>query len=142
MDHRIRLPDDEFMRQNEAALEEAASAEGVEPRARTATYLHDLDLVLVLLQSGDAFGFPPSRLPGLRGASAERLGDIRISPSGDGLHWDTLDAHASLTGLIREGLRLRAWAPRILGGVRTEAKARAARANGRKGGRPKRERAR
>jgi hypothetical protein len=63
---------------------------------------------------------------------------VRISPSGDGLHWDDLDAHASLTGLMAGALNLREWAPRILGQVRSEAKARAARANGAKGGRPRR----
>jgi hypothetical protein len=69
---------------------------------------------------------------------AGSLGDVRISPSGDGLHWDDLNVDASLTGLIAEALNLREWAPRLMGQARSEAKARAARLNGLKGGRPRR----
>jgi hypothetical protein len=62
---------------------------------------------------------------------------VRISPSGDGLHWDELDAHLSLTGLMVEALNLREWAPRFMGARKSEAKAAAARQNGAKGGRPR-----
>jgi hypothetical protein len=64
------------------------------------------------------------------------FGTARISPSGDGLHWDDLDVDVSLTGLMTRALNLREWAPRIMGQVRSEAKASAARRNGLKGGRP------
>jgi hypothetical protein len=94
--------------------------------------------VLVELCDGCVFGFPPERVPGLEEATRPQLSNVRISPSGDGLHWDDLDAHASLTGLVAEALNLRSWAPRIMGQISTEAKARAARKNGLKGGRPRR----
>jgi hypothetical protein len=38
---------------------------------------------------------------------------------------------------MADALNLREWAPRIMGQVRSEAKARAARKNGLKGGRPR-----
>ena len=128
--------DDDF-RQNERAAREAREADRVEPRAHAARYEPESALVLVRLRGGYAFGFPPERVPGLENASAEQLSKIRISPSGDGLHWGDLDAHASLTGLMADALNLREWAPRIMGQIRSEAKARAARANGLKGGRPR-----
>lgn len=131
------VSDADFDRQNERAIRAAREADRVEPRARAARYERDQALVLVDLRSGYAFGFPPERVPGLVQASPSQLEKVRISPSGDGLHWDELDAHASLTGLMAEALNLREWAPRILGQVRSEAKARAARANGIKGGRPR-----
>lgn len=94
-------------------------------------------LVLVQLRSGFAFGFPPERIPGLEGATKKQLSNCRISPSGDGLHWDDLDTHASLTGIITDALNLRDWAPRLMGQIRSQAKAEAARKNGLKGGRPR-----
>ena len=127
----------EFARQNEAAIREAREADRIEPRANTARYDPHKGLVLVELRSGFAFGFPPERVPGLEDIDAQQLAQVRISPSGDGLHWDDLDVQLSLTGLMFEALNLKDWAPRIMGQVRSEAKARAARRNGLKGGRPR-----
>ena len=129
-----RRPD--FDRQNESAVREAREADRIEPRARSITYDAHRGLLLVDLTSGFVFGFPPERVPGLKDATAKDLAQARISPSGDGLHWDALDVDVSLTGLVANALSLRDWAPRIMGQARSEAKARAARLNGRKGGRP------
>ncbi|MGD2122643.1 MAG: DUF2442 domain-containing protein [Gemmatimonadota bacterium] len=122
---------------NQAAILRAQEADRVEPRAESATYDPKQDLVLVILRGGFAFGFPPRAVEGLQGATAQELSQLRISPSGDGLHWDGLDVDVSLKGLIMGALNLREWAPRIMGQTRSEAKARAARKNGRKGGRPR-----
>lgn len=127
----------EFERQNAAAIREAREADRVEPRARAISYDADRGLLLVQLTSGFVFGFPPEHVPGLEGATADDLSRARISPSGDGLHWENLDVDASLTGLVADALSLREWAPRFMGQARSEAKARAARRNGRKGGRPR-----
>ncbi len=132
-----RPNDAEFERQYEVAVREAREADRIEPRANTATYDARKGLVVVELRSGFAFGFPPERVPGLEGATAKQLGAVRLSPSGDGLHWDTLDVDVSLTGLLAGALNLREWAPRFMGQVRSDAKARAARVNGLKGGRPR-----
>lgn len=129
--------DTEFERQNELAVRAAREADRIEPRAHAAAYDPKQGLVLIELRSGFVFGFPPERIPGLAGASAGRLSEVRLSPSGDGLHWDDMDVQASLTGLISEALRLPEWAPRIMGQSRSDAKAHAARLNGLKGGRPR-----
>jgi len=131
--------DEEFDRRYEAAVREGREADRIEPRAARVVYDPDRGLILVELRGGFAFGFPPERVPGLEGASREALSNVRISPSGDGLRWEELDAHASLTGLVAEAFNLREWAPRYLGRLTSEAKAAAARENGRKGGRPPRE---
>jgi hypothetical protein len=126
-----------FERENEAAVREGREADRIEPRASAACYDAARGLILVELRSGFAFAFPPDRVPGLNQRAARDLGTVRISPSGDGLHWDELDVDVSLTGLMAEALNLREWAPRFMGQVRSEAKARAARLNGLKGGRPR-----
>ena len=124
-------------KQNNAALREAREADRVEPRADGATYDPRRKLIVVQLRGGCAFGFPPGHVDGLEGGTEDQLSTIRISPSGDGLHWDHLDVDVSLTGLMARALNLKEWAPRIMGQVRSEAKAKAARKNGMKGGRPR-----
>jgi hypothetical protein len=128
-----------FVRQNEAALRRGREVDRIEPRARMVDYDEERGLIIVELRSGFVLGFAPERV-GLASASAEKLREVRVSPSGDGLHWDSLDVAVSLTGVVAEGLNLREWAPRYLGQSRSEAKARAARQNGMKGGRPRRDR--
>jgi hypothetical protein len=128
--------DADFTQQNRQALREAREADRSEPRAGAVWHDRGRGLILVELRSGFVFGFPPARVPGLENASADQLSAVRISPSGDGLHWDEVNVDVSLTGLMREALNLREWAPRIMGQIRSEAKARAARENGLKGGRP------
>jgi len=123
-------------RKNRLAIVEAREADRTEPRAVSVTYEPKRALILVNLRGGYAFGFPPEAVEGLQDATPTQLGAVRLSPSGDGLHWDDLDVDASLTGLLSRALNLREWAPRIMGQVRSEAKARAARRNGLKGGRP------
>lgn len=130
--------DAEFERQNEMAIREAREADRIEPRAAAISYDAAHAMVLVELRSGFAFGFPPERVDGLGAATPEQLSKVRLSPSGDGLHWDDLDVDVSLTGLMVEALNLREWAPRLMGQVRSTAKAKAARINGLKGGRPPR----
>jgi hypothetical protein len=132
-----RKADDDFDRQNELAIREARESDRIEPRAQAISYDSRKGLVVVELRSGFAFGFPPERVGGLERATAGQLAKVRVSASGDGLHWDELDVHASLTGLVAEALNLNEWAPRLMGQVRSAAKARAARANGLKGGRPR-----
>jgi hypothetical protein len=125
-----------FHRRNKRARREARNADRVEPRAVDIAFDSSLDLILVRLQGGSVFGFQPKAVAGLDGGTADQLANVRISPTGDGLHWEDLDVDASLTGIVVEALNLREWAPRLMGQVRSEAKAKAARKNGMKGGRP------
>lgn len=124
-------------REDEVAIREAREADRVEPRADAATYDPQRRFIFVQLRGGWIFGFPPEQVEGLEDGTSDQLSGIRLSPSGDGLHWDDLDVDVSLTGLLARALHLREWAPRIMGQVRSEAKARAARENGLKGGRPR-----
>jgi hypothetical protein len=133
-----RSNDTDFERKNETAVREAREADRIEPRASSIRYDAQQGLLLVELRSGFVFGFPPERIFGLEDTTAKQLATVRISPSGDGLHWDDLNVDASLTGIMADALNLREWAPRFMGQARSGAKARAARLNGTKGGRPRR----
>lgn len=96
--------------------------------------------VVVELANGSQFAFPPALAQGLEQARAADLAEIEITPLGTGLHWPRLDADLSVEGLLAGLFGSRAWmrqhAARA-GRATSTAKAQAARANGAKGGRPR-----
>ena len=96
--------------------------------------------VVVELANGSQFAFPPALAQGLAQARAADLAEIEITPLGTGLHWPRLDADLSVEGLLAGLFGSRAWmrqhAARA-GRSTSPAKTQAARANGAKGGRPR-----
>lgn len=110
------------------------------PVARAVRYDAKRGLIVVTLNSQCEFSFPAALAEGLAGAPRTKLAKIEISPSGLGLHWPLLDADLYIPGLIEGTLGSRQWMQQIgrLGGrARTQAKVKASRANGKRGGRPR-----
>lgn len=97
--------------------------------------------VVIGLNTGVELTFPAGLAEGLADASPDSLAAIEISPAGLGLHWPKLDADLSVPGLLQGMLGSKKWMARQLGAeggkARTAAKVAASRANGRKGGRPR-----
>ncbi|HEX7240352.1 MAG TPA: DUF2442 domain-containing protein [Longimicrobiaceae bacterium] len=120
-----------------AARERARLADAVEPRAASARYDGGANRIVVELTNGCVFGFPPSLTKRLEGGTPEQLAEVEVDPGGEGLHWETLDEDVSLPGLMLRALNVRAWAAKYMGQATSEAKTAAARANGLKGGRPR-----
>ncbi len=108
-------------------------------RARSASYDRQARRVMVELTSGFVFGFPAAAIPALAKASPDRLAAVEVSPGGNGLHWEALDVDLSVPALLLSSVghadKARELA-RLAGRTTSVAKAAAARANGRKGGRP------
>lgn len=133
----MALTDEDIRRAEKAA--EAQMAAG--PRAVAARYDRRLDRVIVSLDNGLDLAFPPQMAEGLDKATASDLATIEISPTGLGLHWPKLDADFYLPALMDGVFGSPRWMAGLLGRMggrsRTEAKAAAARANGRRGGRPR-----
>lgn len=123
--------------QIDAALERGKVALETEPRAATARYDRQLDRVIVDLTNGCTFAFPPRIAQGLEAASADQLAEVEILGLGYGLHWEGLDVDLSLPGLMAGILGTKAYMARRAGQTTSQAKAAAARANGAKGGRPR-----
>lgn len=119
------------------ARADGAARERTEPRAAHAEYDAERGAVLVRLTSGAWFGFSPSAVPELAGASAQDLAAVQVEDWGEALHWDALDADVSVPGIIFESLEAPAWWARWIAGRSTDKKAAAARENGKKGGRPR-----
>jgi len=111
-----------------------------EPRAKSARYVAARRQVVVELTNGCTFIFPADMGQGLAGASNKELADVKVMGKGYGLHWEKLDADLSIPALIVGIFGSKAWMQELArrGGASTSpAKAAAARANGAKGGRPR-----
>jgi len=111
------------------------------PAATAARYDRKSRRVEVKLGSGMELTFSPENVEGLENATPTQLSKIEISPSGFGLHFPKLDADIYLPALLEGILGSKKWmAARLgaVGGLKTSiAKKRAARANGKLGGRPR-----
>jgi hypothetical protein len=101
--------------------------------------------VVVELLNGVSFAVPLRTLPALGGADDRLLRRVTLDPMGVGIRWPELDVDYEIGGLLRTSLGA-SWAmgelARAGGQVRSAAKARASRANGAKGGRPRKRAAR
>jgi hypothetical protein len=109
--------------------------------AVSARYDRHRSRVVVKLNTGVELTFPARLAEGLVGAPADALAEIEISPAGLGLHWPKLDVDLYVPALLQGVFGSKQWMARELGAQggrsRTAAKIAAARANGRKGGRPR-----
>ena len=119
------------------ARERGRVERGAEPRAASARYDAASRRIIVDLANGATFAFPPQLAEGLESASPAALADIEILGDGFGLHWEALDVDFTVPGLMAGIFGTRAWMARHAGQTRSEAKAAASRANGAKGGRPR-----
>jgi hypothetical protein len=112
------------------------------PRAAGARYDWSTARLVVDLVDGCSYAFPPHYLDLLRGAAPEALARVEVFGAGERLTWPALGAEYDVPALVNQLFGTSAWlaaaAGRAAGRVRSEAKAAAARANGAKGGRPRR----
>lgn len=124
--------------QIDAALERGREARLAEPRAASARYDRDLGRLVVELTNGCTFAFPPRLAQGLEAATEEQLAGVEVLGTGSGLHWEALDVDLSVPGLLAGLLGTASHMARRAGRTTSPAKAAAARANGARGGRPRR----
>jgi Protein of unknown function (DUF2442) len=120
---------------------QSAGAAAQQHRHAVAAYFDGVrGRILLELDNGAEFSFPPALAMGLADATPAQLADIVLSPLGTGLHWPQLDVDLTVDGLLHGVFGSRSWmrshAARA-GAVRSPAKASAARVNGAKGGRPR-----
>ncbi|HEY5301691.1 MAG TPA: DUF2442 domain-containing protein [Acetobacteraceae bacterium] len=121
----------------DVAGERGRIAHVTEPRAATARYDRGLGCVIVDLTNGCTFTFPPRVAQGLEDAADDQLAEIEVLGAGYGLHWESLDVNLSIPGLLAGIFGTSAYMARRAGQATSPAKAAAARANGAKGGRPR-----
>jgi Protein of unknown function (DUF3532). len=139
MEHRT-ISEQELDAQIKRGTAAGRKAAESEPRAKSARYDAVSRQIVVELTNGCTFIFPADLAQGLKGATDEQLAEVAILGRGYGLHWETLDADLSIPALVMGIFGSHAWMRELArrGGASTsEAKTAAARANGAKGGRPK-----
>lgn len=135
--------DPEVLAQFPAAEARAAHSLRTKPHAEHARYDKRAKMVRIGLRNGVEVAIPADALPGLVGATDAERADIEVLPFGIGLNWERLDVQYSVPAIIREALGpwvLMQAAGSAGGSVRSKKKAAAARENGKKGGRPRKER--
>jgi hypothetical protein len=112
------------------------------PHAVSAQYDRASGKVVVELSSKLTLSFSPQDAQGLENAKPAQLEEIELSPSGFGVHFPELDADLYIPGLLEGFMGSKKWMAARLGQVggqsRSRAKKAASRANGLKGGRPRR----
>ena len=111
--------------------------------AVSAEYDARQNCLVVGLSSGVTIMVPVHLVEDLAGADPDDLAEIEITPSGLGLHWPRLDADVYVPGFMKGIYGTRRWMAALLGAEggksSSPAKAAAARTNGAKGGRPRKQ---
>jgi hypothetical protein len=136
--HKVVTTDAEIDR----ALLRAGALEG-EPRVVSVEYRPGagLDLLILKLSDGRREIIPREDLQGLENATREQVAQVEILGKGTGLHWPELDVDHYVSGLLKHIYGTKRWMAEIGrsgGSARSAAKRKASRANGLKGGRPRR----
>lgn len=124
---------------------QAATLRGEEIRRRGYAVRADYDSrqnrLVVDLNTGVTIMVPVALIEELSDADANDLTEIEISPAGTALHWPRIDADVYVPSLVQGIYGTKRWMAAQLGAAggraTSPAKSTAARANGAKGGRPR-----
>jgi hypothetical protein len=134
----------EFNRQYKESVVRGLESMASEPQAKSARYDRQSNRLVVDLKNGVTFAIPCGLIQGLRGAAPQDIAGVELGPRGAALHWEKLDVDFSVGGLVGEVFGNKAWMSDLMaelgskgGKAKSEAKAASARANGAKGGRPR-----
>jgi Protein of unknown function (DUF2442) len=124
----------------DAMLARAREFETLDLRATKAEYNKKDDLITLHFADGIRVSIPRKKLQGLQDAKPSELAKIELLGRGTGLHWPELDVDHYVPGLLNHVFGTARWMAEIGrkgGSAKSRAKTRAARVNGKRGGRPK-----
>jgi hypothetical protein len=137
------MANDNISAELQAAIDRARDVgkklDETEPRAVKAWYAADTERISIELTTGVVMGFPYRLLQGLNDATPKQLAEVEITPSGYGLHWETIDVDLGVPELVAGIFGTKAWMSELGrrgGKSKSTAKSEASRTNGKRGGRP------
>jgi len=133
-----QLTDEEIQAQLKRSLELGDAVQ--ESRASDFKFDRKNKTIQIDFPDGTALTFPTSKIKELRGVSDDQIEQGYLTPRGNALHWDNLDAHYTIAGFVANIFGTREWMQELgrEGGRRkSTAKTLAARLNGMRGGRPR-----
>lgn len=134
--------EEELLRELEEATKRGEESLKTEPRAESVRFDERENLIIIRLINGCIFGFPPTLIKELQNAMPDEIAQVELTPNGTGVFWENLDADYTVTGLLNGVFGTKAWMKELGrkgGSKKSEAKTEAARINGAKGGRPKKD---
>jgi hypothetical protein len=122
------------------AIKAARVRERTATKIKSARYDRRADSIVAELSTGSVLMVPRKRVPGFAKAAPRDLADVAITPGGEGLWSELVD-----DGVLLEQLLVLAAGEAVLGTIgarinaakKSPARAAASRANGSKGGRPR-----
>jgi hypothetical protein len=130
-------------RERFARAREVGQRQSHDPSAVTrARYVPRRDAIELEFVGGGTMLIPRALIPELDGVSPAIIGSVSVSPAGDALAWRALDVDLYIPGLVERAFGTRVFAAsngQRGGHRRSKAKAAAARANGARGGRPRKQ---
>lgn len=121
----------------DAAIERGRIVRETKPHAVSAHYDAKAGLIVVELTNSAIFSFPPQYLQDMERGTPEQFAEVEVIADGYGLHWESLDVDFTVPGLLNGIFGTAKWMAQKAGQTTSPAKAAAARANGAKGGRPR-----
>jgi len=131
------ITDTDFLQANR----QGAARQAAFPAAVAVRYDQRIERVVITLASKLEIAFAPGDVQALAHAAPASLAEAQISPSGLGIHFPLLDADLYLPALLEGFLGSQRWVAsnngKKGGQARSSAKSKAARENGKLGGRPR-----
>ncbi len=130
----------ELQAEIDRAREVGAALDASESRAVKAWYAADTEQIFIELKTEIVIGFPYQQLQGLENATPKQLAEVEITPTGYGLHWESLDVDLGVPQLVAGLFGTKAGMAELGrqgGKSKSVAKQQSSRNNGSLGGRPR-----
>lgn len=138
--------DAELKAQFVVATERGEASLRDEPHGKAVYFEASENRFVIELTNGVIFMVPRPLVEGVAAATSEAAADVTLDALGEALHWKQLDQDISVAGMVAGSFGTRRWMAQLSsqfgkrgGSARSSAKTAAVRANGQKGGRPRKQ---